>query len=262
MAIMEENSILVNAGVITEFVINRPNSLNALNADVLQNLILQINKAVSDSHVRVITITGAGDKAFVAGADIASMFDLGPRAAADYVELGQRCMRTVERCRVPVIAAVNGYCLGGGMELALSCDLIVAASKAKLGLPEVGLGIVPGFGGTQRLVQRCGVGLAKRLVLTGEMLPADEALRVGLVDQVADEGGLQEHVRKLAEGIASKAPLAVERGKSLVRQHSETLLLAGLQSETEAFLELFDTNDRREGMQAFMEKRAAKFTGK
>ena len=263
MQIMEEDSVQVNGeGQIIEIVINRPKALNALNADVLQGINLAFSRILRDPNLRVITITGAGDRAFVAGADIAAMSDLGPRAIADYVELGQRAMRAIQSARVPVIAALNGYALGGGLELALACDLILASSAAKLGQPEVNLGVIPGFGGTQRLIQRVGLGTAKRLVYTGEVITAEEALRLQLVDKVFEPEQLLSETRKMAETICTKAPLAVNKAKSVFNLCQEQALLSGLRHEVEGFLDLFNSADREEGMRAFMQKREAKFSGR
>ncbi|MCB0337964.1 MAG: enoyl-CoA hydratase/isomerase family protein [Bdellovibrionales bacterium] len=263
MTLMEDEIVVVAVDEgIAQIVINRPNYLNALNADVLQTLILQFEKLAQDKQVRCAIITGAGEKAFVAGADIAMMQQLGPRPIADYVELGQRAMRVIETASFPVIAAVNGFALGGGLELALACDIIYCATKAKFGAPEVNLGIIPGFGGTQRLRLRCGSGAARRLVLTGDMIDPEEALRIGLVDRIAQEGKLQEEVYALAKSISSKGPLAVSAAKRLMIGSQELDLLGGLQKEVESFLKVFSSNDREEGMQAFLQKRKPQFSGK
>jgi enoyl-CoA hydratase len=263
MVIMEEESVkLALEGRVSEIVINRPKALNALNVDVLQSLVLIFEKLSKNRGVRAVIISGEGDKAFVAGADIHSMAQLGQRAAADYVELGQRTMRAIERFHAPVIAAVNGYALGGGLELALACDIIVGSKAARVGQPEVNLGVIPGFGGTQRLIHRCGIGVARRLTFTGDIIDSDEALRIGIFDKLCEPTELMADVRAMAERIAEKAPLAVVRAKEVLRQAHETALLSGLRLEVEAFLELFGTVDREEGMSAFMQKREAKFTGK
>lgn len=263
MSIIEEENVkLVQNGKIAEITINRPKTLNALNADVLQGLILALGKLIRSADTKVVVITGAGEKSFVAGADISGMSQLGPRAIADYVELGQRVMRTIETAPMPVIAAVNGYALGGGLELALACDIIIASKNAKFGQPEVNLGIIPGFGGTQRLIQRCGIGQARLLCFTGDLISTEEALRIGLIDRVVEPNDLLSSVQALAENIASKAPLAVSAAKRIIRQSQETILNSGLRLEVEAFLDLFQTVDREEGMSAFMQKRAAKFIGK
>lgn len=260
MPIMEEESVKVSGdGAVVELTVNRPQTLNALNSDVLQAIILAVQKLEKKADLRAVIVTGAGDKSFVAGADIQGMVDLGPRAIADYVELGQRAMRTLENLPVPVIAAVNGYALGGGLELALACDLVIASKRARLGQPEVNLGIIPGFGGTQRLIQRCGVGVARRLCYSGELLHAEEALTLGLVDKVFEPERLLEEARAFAGLIAAKAPLAVREAKRVIRQSQETVLLSGLRLEIETFLKLFASADREEGMRAFLEKREAKF---
>lgn len=263
MAILDEDTVVVGGNEsVRTLTINRPKSLNALNTDVLQGLILHLEKVLKDENLRVLVITGAGEKSFVAGADIQGMHELGPRAIADYVELGQRAMRTLETARVPVIAAVNGYALGGGLELALACDIILASANARLGQPEVNLGIIPGFGGTQRLIHRCGVGVARRLCYSGELLHAEEGLRIGLIDKLFAPEEFAEGVKKFADLIAAKAPLAVAKAKEVIRQAHEKELLSGLRLEVEAFLKLFASVDREEGMAAFLGKREPKFYGK
>lgn len=263
MNILEQSTVVLELeekfAVIT---INRPENLNALNQDVLQGIVLALEKIPVTVDVSALIITGKGEKAFVAGADVVSMADLGPRAIADYVELGQRALRAIECFPVPVIAAINGYALGGGLELALACDIIVAAEGAKVGQPEINLGIIPGFGGTQRLIQRCGIGAARRLILTGDMLEAQEALRIGLFDQVVPAAELNATARGIASRISTKAPLAVRGAKKVLRESQEPQLLGGLRVEVEEFLRLFGTRDREEGMAAFMQKRPAKFTGR
>ena len=260
---MDQESVkLVNEDEVSQILINRPNNLNALNPDVLQSLILLFDKLEKNAKTRVLIISGAGEKAFVAGADIHSMAQLGPRPIADYVELGQRAMRRIETAPFPVIACVNGFALGGGLELALACDLIVASEIAKLGQPEVNLGILPGFGGTQRLIGRCGMGAARRLIYSGEMIDAAEALRIGLADYVFKQEELVEKTKKIADTIASKAPLAVQYSKRVIAQSQEHTVLPGLRLEVEAFLKLFSSADREEGMNAFLQKRPAKFIGK
>jgi enoyl-CoA hydratase len=260
--IMEESVVKLEVKASwAEVTINRPQSLNALNADVLTSIILTAEKISKLPEVKSVIITGEGEKAFVAGADIASMSQLGPRAIADYVELGQRAMRALELLPVPVIAAVNGFALGGGLELALSCDLIAASSSAKVGQPEVNLGIIPGFGGTQRLIQRAGLGTARRLVITGELISAEEALRLGIVDYVHAPADLLSKARELCGVIAKKGPLAVRGAKKILRASQEAVLLSGLRLEVEEFLRLFASADREEGMEAFLKKREAAFRG-
>ncbi len=263
VTLMEENAVLVERdGAIVTVTINRQESLNALNPDVLQGLIIEFGKIASDPSIRGVIMTGRGPKAFVAGADIRSMHGLGGRPIADYVELGQRAMRLIETCEVPVLAAVNGFALGGGLELALACDIIICCESAKLGQPEVNLGIIPGFGGTQRLIQRCGIGAARRLCYTGDLIGAEEARIIGLADKVVPDAQLMEEVTKMATTIASKAPLAVKGAKRVINEAHQSLLLSGLRLEVEEFLKLFDTADREEGMSAFLQKRPATFTGR
>ncbi|MBX7143716.1 MAG: enoyl-CoA hydratase/isomerase family protein [Oligoflexia bacterium] len=260
---MEEETVKVaQDGALVEITINRPKSLNALNADVLQGLLLALQKVSKNPEARVVILTGAGEKAFVAGADIHGMAQLGPRPIADYVELGQRAMRAIETLALPVIAAVNGYALGGGLELALACDIIVASKAAKLGQPEVNLGIIPGFGGTQRLIQRCGVGAARRLVYTAELISAEEAHGLGLVDKLCEPADVLAVSRNMGQLIAAKAPLAVQGAKQVIRRSQDDSLLAGLRAEVDMFLSLFATADREEGMQAFMQKREPRFVAK
>lgn len=263
MNILEESTVVLELDKqIATITINRPENLNALNPDVLQGLLLALDKIPSTVDISALIVTGKGEKAFVAGADVVSMAGLGQRAISDYAELGHRALRAIESFPVPVIAAVNGYALGGGLELALACDIVIAADSAKVGQPEINLGIIPGFGGTQRLIQRCGIGAARRLCLTGDMIDATEALRIGLFDQIVAPAELAATARAMAERIASKAPLAVRSAKRVIRQSQEQQLLSGLRVEVEEFLKLFPTRDREEGMTAFMQKRPAKFTGR
>ncbi len=263
MSIMEEESVrLIKQDEVSHISVNRPNNLNALNPDVLQSIILLIEKLEKNSKTKVLIITGSGDKAFVAGADIHSMAQLGPRAIADYVELGQRTMRKIENATFPVIASINGFALGGGLELALACDLIIASENSKLGQPEVNLGILPGFGATQRLIARSGVGTARRLIYCGEMIDATEGQRLGIVDYLVKAEELKDKTLEIANVIASKAPLAIQQSKKVIRASQEQNLLSGLRLEVEAFLELFTSIDREEGMNAFLQKRQAKFIGK
>lgn len=263
MTILEEPTVTLtiedNVGWIT---IQRPKALNALNVDVLQGLISACSKIDQDNDCRLCIVRGAGGKAFVAGADIQMMKDLGPRAIADYVELGQRAMRSVETLRIPVLAAVEGYALGGGLELALACDLVLASSRSKFGQPEVNLGILPGFGGTQRLALRSGLGVARRLILSGELIDSDEALRLGIVDWMVEADGFEDALKAKVSLLLSKGPLALSQIKRLLVRSVEPALLSGLRLEIEAFLDVFGSADREEGMSAFVEKRDPKFFGR
>lgn len=260
---LEHASVAVTKrGGVAVVTIQRPEHLNALNPDVLQSIIVEFAKIEEDRGVRVVLLQGAGEKAFVAGADIRAMFDLGPRAIADFIELGQRAMRSIELCRAPVVVAVQGYALGGGLEVALAGDIILASSRSKLGLPEVNLGVIPGFGGTQRLISRCGVGTARYLTLTGELVGGDEAKQLGLVDKVFSAEGFEGEVTAFTEKLAEKAPLALFAAKQVINKTGENGQLAGMRREVEAFLQLFSTEDRDEGMTAFLEKRKPSFSGR
>ncbi len=259
----EQNCIEISrTGSIHTITINRPDSLNALNPDVLQSLVLEFEDIARDQSIRVVLIRGGGTKAFIAGADIRSMAQLGPRPIADYLELGQRALRSIETCTVPVVAAIHGFALGGGLELALACDLIVVAESARLGQPEVNLGIIPGFGGTQRLIHRCGIGQARRLCFTADLVSGSEAFAIGLADKVVPDSQFLDQVQAIAEGLASKAPLAVQGAKRVINRSQDTTLLSGLRLEVEEFLRLFGTADREEGMDAFLQKRKPTFTGR
>ncbi len=211
--------------------------------------------------MRVIVLTGAGDRAFAAGADIKYMSGLGVVGAKEWGELGQNVGQLLETIPKPTIAAVNGFALGGGCELALACDIRYAATSAKLGQPEVNLGIIPGWGGTQRLARVCGLGAAKDLILTGRVVAADEALRIGLVNAVFEPGELLAETLETARTIAAKSPLALAAAKVALNQalqgdHIENLLL-----EADRFGDLFSSEDAKEGMTAFIEKREPRFTG-
>jgi enoyl-CoA hydratase len=241
--------------------IDRPKALNALSSALLSELTTAVSELELSDEVRVVVITGAGDKAFVAGADIAEMRDLGPMQAEAMSEMGGNLGLAIEGSAKPYIAAVNGFALGGGLELALACDFVYAARTAKLGLPEVKLGVIPGFGGTQRLPRRVGVAKAKELIFTGEMIGADEALRIGLVDAVHAPEALLDEVTKTVARIAGNGPLAVAAAKRLVHVGQSISLEAAVMLEQRTFAGLFASDDQREGMAAFLDKRPAKFRG-
>ncbi len=248
-------------GPLAIVTINREDKLNALSSEVIGEL-TQAAAALEVSHdVRVVALTGAGSKAFVAGADISEMVDLSPVQAQAFSEMGGTLGTAIETSQKPWIAAVNGFALGGGCELALACDFIYAADKAKFGQPEVKLGVIPGFGGTQRLARRVGVAKAKELCMTGDQIDAAEALRIGLADAVFPQAELMDKVKKLAGRIAANGPLAVAEVKRLVHQGQSTSLEHSLALEQRSFGLLFATSDQREGMQAFLAKRAAQFKG-
>ncbi len=245
------------AGEVALVTINRPDKLNALNREVLESL-LRIFSELRSSDARVAIVTGAGEKAFVAGADIAGMKSFGSAQAKAFADLGHRVGDAIESAPFPVIAAVNGFALGGGCELAMACDLIYASEKAKFGQPEVNLGVIPGFGGTQRLARRVGWGKARELIYTADVIDAAEAHRIGLCEAVLPPAELLAHVRKVADKIATKGPLAIAQAKVVMRRGDPSLQTAN-ELEAQAFAMLFGTDDQKEGMTAFLEKRAAKF---
>src|ERR1700704_6003270 len=254
-----ENILVERDPTISTLTVNRPKALNALNSQTLREL-TQAVRECADS--RVIILTGAGDKAFVAGADISEMAPMGPWKAREFSELGHVLTALIEDIPAATIAAVNGYALGGGLELAVACDMIYASENAKLGLPEVTLGVTPGFGGTQRLVRLVGKLRAKEIIFTGEMVDAQTASRIGLVNAVVPQAELLSHCKKVATKIAQRGPLAIARAKRLVERGYDMPLRAANRQEAETFALLFDTQDRAEGMKAFLEKRPARFVGK
>lgn len=256
-----ENLLVETDGSIQVVTINRPKALNALNPSVLSELKQVAEGVAGDRAVRCLILTGAGERAFVAGADIAAMQTMTATESRTFARVGQDVMHAFEALPIPVIAAVNGFALGGGLELAMACDLIVAASSAKFGQPEINLGIIPGFGGSQRLPRRVGAGAARRLIYSGDMIGAEEALRLGLVEQVVEAAELMATVKKLAQGLAAKAPVALQQAKAAINVGLDVDVVAGCRYEAEAFALTFATGDRTEGMAAFLEKRAAKFSG-
>lgn len=251
----------IEQGVCT-LTINRPEKLNALNENVLGLLSQAIDTLASDDSVNVVVITGAGERAFVAGADIGELRALEAQQTRAFIHRGQDLMNRIENLGKPVIAAVNGFALGGGCELALACTLRIAADSAIIGLPEVKLGLIPGYGGTQRLSRLIGRGRALHLMLTGEPVPADQAETMGLVNRVVPAGDLQETVEKLASRLAAGAPCAMKSIMNAVHQGSDLTLIEGLKVEANEFYEVSQTQDMREGTNAFLEKRKPQFQGK
>ncbi len=249
-------------GFIAIITIAREKALNALNRHTLNEITWALREADGDARLRAVILTGAGEKAFVAGADIAEMQNLGATEAREFAAVGHAVGDAIETMHKPVIAAVNGFALGGGCELALACDFIYASERAKFGQPEVNLGVMCGFGGTQRLPRRVGAARAMELILTGDMIGAEEALRIGLVNKVVPAADLMSEAKKCAEKIAQKGPLAIAASRQAVRQSEELPLAAGNRLERELFALLFATQDQKEGMRAFLEKRPAKFEGK
>jgi enoyl-CoA hydratase len=248
-------------GAVAVLTIDRPEKRNALSAQVRAELIAALDELRGDDSVRVLVITGAGDKAFVAGADIGEFAQRTPLQQRESMT-GRRVFDEVAGYPKPVLAMINGLALGGGCELALACDVRIAADTARLGQPEINLGIIPGGGGTQRLPRVVGTGQAMRLVLSGEIVDAAEALRIGLVDVVHPAAELRERTLEFARGMAGKSPVALRMAKAAIRAAGEMPLGAGLQYETEAFITCFGSDDKREGVAAFLEKRAAEFTGR
>jgi enoyl-CoA hydratase len=241
--------------------LNRPQALNALNAATLDELAQAIGRIAGDETARVLLVTGAGEKAFVAGADIAEMQHYTTEEARAFSETGMRVMHALEALPVPVIALVNGYALGGGCELAMSCDWILASERAVFGQPEVNLGIPPGFGGTQRLTRLVGRARALELLTTARQVRADEALVMGLVNHVYPAPELEDKGLDMARTIAAKGPIAVRLAKQAAQRGQHLDLVSACILETHAFGLAFSTQDRKEGMGAFLEKRPAKFKG-
>lgn len=234
--------------------INRPEALNALNSAVLDELDKAIDMINKDDEIYVLILTGEG-RAFVAGADIKEMKDMNSMAARDFAEKGMRIFRKIELMEKPVIAAVNGFALGGGCELCMCCDIRIASENAKFGQPEVGLGITPGFAGTQRLPRLVGLGKAKELVFTGVTIDANEALRIGLVNKVVAADKLMEEAMEMANTIVKKSQLAVRYAKTAINRGIETDIETGTAIEKDLFGLCFATEDQKEGMLAFLEKR-------
>mgnify|MGYP001260407766 CR=1 FL=1 len=248
-------------GGVCVLTLNRPDKLNALNVEMLATLELALVELDNDSTVRCVVLTGAGEKAFVAGADIATMQDMTSMQAKSFSDMGHRVCARLERAHYPVIGAVNGFALGGGCELALACDFLYASEKAKFGQPEVNLGVIPGFGGTQRLSRRVGEARARELCFTGDVIDAAEALRVGLVNRVLPAGELLAAAKATAAKICTKGPLAVGQAKRTILRGADVPLDIANELEAQAFATLFDTDDQREGMRAFLDKRTADFKG-
>lgn len=241
--------------------INNPQLLNALNSTILGELDTLFTELENDSSISVIILTGEG-KAFVAGADITEMSSMDAAEGKAFGEKGAKVFRKIELLSKPVIAAVNGYALGGGCELAMCCDIRIASAKAKFGQPEVGLGITPGFSGTQRLPRLVGMGKAKELIFTAEAINADEACRIGLVNSVAEPEELMNTAVAMAEKIAGKAPAAVKYSKESINRGMQCSMDEAINIEANLFGLCFATEDQKEGMKAFMEKRKAKFNNK
>lgn len=257
-----ENVLLEKNGAVYTLTVNRPKVLNALNLATLDEIGIAAAEVGRDPEARVLLVTGAGDKAFVAGADISQMRGYTALEGKEFSQRGMRSFRTLETLPVVTIAVVNGYCLGGGCELAMSCDWIIASDKSLFGQPEVNLGVTPGFGGTQRLARLVGRALALELLVTGRNVKADEAQRIGLVNSLHPAEGLMDEARRLAEAIASKGPVAVRLVKEAVQRGQDLDLDNACLLESEVFGLCFSTEDLKEGMGAFLEKRKPAFRGR
>ncbi|MEI7645787.1 MAG: enoyl-CoA hydratase-related protein [Chloroflexales bacterium] len=255
----DERLVLIEvSGHIATITLNRPKALNALSPELMDELIAAVDSCDADDSIRVLVLTG-GPKVFAAGADVKAMIESSPMKM--HVSQIIAKWARIRECRKPIIAAVAGYALGGGCELAMMCDIILASETAQFGQPEINIGVIPGAGGTQRLTRAIGPYRAMELILTGELISAQEAARYGLVNHVCPAESLLGEARRLAEKIAARPPLAVQMAKDAVRYAAETTLREGLEIEKRNFYMLFDTQDQKEGMRAFVEKRKPEFTG-
>lgn len=257
-----ENIQLENRDGILWLTIDRPKVLNALNAQTMAEIGQAFEQARQDDSVKAVIVTGAGEKAFVAGADINELAQKTPQTGKDTSEEGQRILSLIERFPRPVIAAINGFALGGGCELALACHIRLASEKAQIGLPEVTLGIIPGYGGTQRLARLVGKGKALEMILTGDRILASEAERIGLVNRVVPAEQLREAAETMAKTIASRGPLAIRAAIEAVNRGLDMAFEDGQFLEATLFGLLCSSSDTKEGLKAFLEKRPAKFEGK
>jgi enoyl-CoA hydratase/carnithine racemase len=242
--------------------VNRPKVLNALNMDTMEELRAAFHEIKNDAGVRVVILTGAGEKAFIAGADIGELAKHDAVSGKEYTHRGQSVLNLIENLGKPVIACINGFALGGGCEIAMACTMRLASESAKLGQPEVKLGIIPGYGGTQRLPRLVGKGIAMQLLLAGEMISAQEAHRIGLVNEVVPAADLIPRAEAIAQKIISNAPLAVQYTMEAVNKGMEMTLAEGLYLEAVLFGGACATEDKKEGTTAFLEKRQARFKGK
>ncbi|MGB7970618.1 MAG: enoyl-CoA hydratase-related protein [Candidatus Deferrimicrobiaceae bacterium] len=257
-----ENLLVDVSGRIATITINRPKSLNALNRATMQELAAALEAIAQRDDVGVVLLTGAGEKAFVAGADVSEMRDFTPLQVLEFSRFGNGVLGGIERLPHPVIGVINGFALGGGCELAMACDILVASDNAKFAQPEVNLGIIPGWGGTQRLSRLVGRNIAKEIVLTGEMISAQRAYEIGLVNRVVPQDGLMETAREIARKILEKAPVALSTAKSVMNRGIDLDLGSACALEANAFAVMFSTVDGAEGMTAFLEKRKPTFQGR
>ncbi|NNK84866.1 MAG: enoyl-CoA hydratase/isomerase family protein [Desulfobacterales bacterium] len=256
-----ENIIFESSDGIATITFNRPKALNALNDALLKEFSQALDDIAKNEDVRVLILTGAGEKAFVAGADITELSTFNPLQAKAFSLKGHKTIDKLQKLAIPVIAAVNGFALGGGSELALACDFIYASDHAVFGLPEINLGIMPGFGGTQRLPRLIGTNMAKEMIFTGKMVKADEACKIGLVNKVCSAESLMDEVVKTATTIAVKGKVSLRCAKHAVNTGMNSDLKTGCNMEIDAFALCFSSEDAKEGTGAFLEKRKAKFKG-
>ena len=256
-----KNIVLLKEDKVAVLTISRPKALNALNSETLKELDLAIDEIANDDEIYAVVLTGEG-KAFVAGADIIEMKDLNAISARKFSNLGNKVFRKLETLEKPIIAAVNGFALGGGCELSMACDIRIASSKAKFGQPEVGLGIIPGFGGTQRLARLVGLGMAKELIYTAKIINAQEAFRIGLVNNVFEPENLLAEAKLLANTIASQAPIAVSFCKTAINKGIQVDIDTALSYEAEVFGLCCATEDQKNGMNAFVQKTEKSFKNK
>ncbi len=257
-----QNIIFTKEGRVAILKINRPKSLNALNPKTVEEITACLEEVRKDKGIPCLIITGEGDRAFIAGADISAMVSMSVAEGRAFSQAGQAMLQTLEDLPIPVIAAVNGFALGGGTEVALACDLIIASDKARFGQPEINLGVIPGFGGTQRLARRIGLPRARELIYSGDMIDAETALRYGLVNRVVPSAELMAEAGQMSEKIVTKPPIAIQQAKAAINAGINMDLANGCRYENEAFSLTFATEDKVEGMQAFLEKREAKFKGR
>jgi enoyl-CoA hydratase len=259
---MEYKNIIFNVeDVIATITFNRPKALNALNADLMNEFACALYEIGENEDIRVLILTGAGEKSFVAGADITELATYNPLQAKFFTEKGQNTLDKLQQLSIPVIAAVNGFALGGGCEIAMACDFIYASEKAKFGLPEINLGLIPGFGGTQRLPRLIGMNMAKELILTGNIIRAEDAQRIGLVNKVCSAETLMDEVIKTAKIIASKGKVSLCAAKQAINTGMNADLATGCKFEVDAFSLCIASEDAKEGTTAFLEKRKADFKG-
>ena len=258
---MTDTVLYQTEGRVAVLTINRPDKLNALNAQVGKEMLTHLDAIETDDAIGVVVVTGAGEKSFVAGADIGEFAGRSPFDQREAMRF-PRVFDVMARFPKPVIAMINGFCLGGGCELSMSCDMRIASDRARFGQPEINLGLIPGGGGTQRLPRLVGMGPAMRMILTGDMVPADEARSLGLVDEVVAHDALREHTLALAAKIAAKSPVALRAAKEALRAAEQLPIDDGIRYERDLFCLGFSTDDKEEGVAAFLEKRPAVWKGR